>query len=93
MNHTMTTEKSNGLIEPHTLPPAEDHAHWLKIYDQQAHCVKGLKVTGSRQTSTFTRFFARCKICGGEDRWGVTNPTEDFAPARIVPIGSLVGAE
>ncbi len=74
MNHTITAEKSTDLIETHILPLVEDHAHWLIIYDQQDHCVKGLKATGNHLTSTFTRFYARCKICGGEDRWGVANP-------------------
>ncbi len=96
MKHTMNTEQSNGLIEPHILPPAEDHAHWLIIERQQSHCVKGLKATDNQpqgRTNTFTRFFARCKICGGEDRWGIANPMDDYNPVRIAPSGSLVGAE
>ena len=36
----------------------------------QAHCTKGLK----GKDREFSRFWARCKLCGGEDRWGTINP-------------------
>ena len=66
-----------ALVEPHSLRPVEDHPHWLVIYREQSHCTKGLST--KEKDRTFTRFWARCKRCGKEDRWGVANPTYDLA--------------
>ena len=76
------------LVEDHTLPPAEDHPHWLVIYRTQPDCTQGLRTNGNARNGaqSFSRFFARCKICGGEDRWGVLNP-KWFLPGRAAIYG------